>query len=749
MNYKKLAALAAIHEEPPAELLSVLAQVGSEAQGLLTFYRRPKLARKLRIVEKCETPQIPKGDRLLLFKHPIPGEAQARLAYEYVFERFTQFLERRNFAVAESQSTGHLMLWFPNKKPEKAEVWLEAEWQAFLTELTSAEGFRDSFALALNSSKLAGGAGFATIETPIFNAQHATSLAGLYWVATGKGLEVNRRNFAKAKELEEKAQTSEKPKDREKALVDAKKELDKATKFKAEVFKFFKSDIEKNPQSRTAQVLQAVLEACGDNLQALPKQFKELFPVTFKAVEEASSSYGATAREQLNSARGDIFPKIVWEMVRLAEREYEAYALPALLSLKPFSGGLRSAGDANSQFCYSCGRALTKREQKNAFTSRRLLFENPEQRAQSASSSGPVKVCATCAGLSLLGPVKFTGESLVIYLKGEDSGVVERTREILERQALSELGASAGRYINVLATERAANKDKTPAPQVWGRKQYAIAKLGLTLPPELFEQRAEDAQEDLQFVLYEKGNQIILDKTALFATAALARAYQHQISIWNPEKNTSDLNKRLGRAVRYFERGQWFLGEYELLLGMAEKNFIPPFLFQQTEPAREELVKLMNNIEGERYKDVVAYATLMFAFTERARREMKGLKDEDREREMSKLVQLSGGESPISFTNRTLAAGQTKSEGLGYATARLYFNDRFGVSYEWAKELLGKPEQQDEKEGRFFEVTPDDLIQAQLKLMGKPNLKSPGDWKNFRYQVKLYLFTRYPKLMQG
>lgn len=735
MNYKKLAALAAIHEEPPAELLSVLAQAGSEAQGLLTFYRRPKLARKLRIIEKCETPQIPKGDRLLLFKHPIPGEAQARLAYEYVFERFTQFLERRNFAVAESQSTGHLMLWFPNKKPEKAEVWLEAEWQAFLTELTSAEGFRDSFALALNSSKLAGGAGFATIKTPIFNAQHATSLAGLYWVAMGKGLEVNRRNFAKAKELEEKTQTSEKPKDREKALVDAKKELDKATKFKAEVFEFFKSDIKKNPQSRTAQVLQAVLEACGDDLQALPKQFKELFPDTFKAVEEASSSYGATAREQLNSARGDIFRKIVWEMVRLAEREYEAYALPALLSLEPFSGGLRSAGDANSQFCYSCGRALT--EQKNAFDSGRLLFENPEQRAQSAGSSNSVKVCATCAGLSLLGPVKFTGESLVIYLKGEDSGVVERTREILERQALSELGASAGRYISLLATEKSEGGD--PAPQVWGRKQYAIVKLGLTLPTEIFVQ----SQNALEFILYEKGNEVLLNRAALFATSAFARAYQQSI------REGNKLNGRLGRAVRYFERGQWFLGEFELLRGMAEKNFIPLFLLQQTEPAREELVKLMNNIEGERYKDVVAYATLMYAFTERARREMKGLKDEDLKREMSKLVQLSGGESPISFTNRTLAAGQTKSEGLGYATARLYFNDRFGVSYEWAKELLGKPEQQDEKEGRFFEVTPDDLIQAQLKLMGKPNLKSPGDWKNFRYQVKLYLFTRYPKLMQG
>jgi hypothetical protein len=177
MQLKKLAAATSKQNKPNPEWMSELAKSFLEAKSLFLYYQKPRLARRLsQFTPGSSLATPPTGEQLLLFKHPIPGEAQARLAYEYVFEKFTQFLEQRNFAVAESQSAGHLLLWFPEQKPADSSEWLEQEWSVFLAELTSSQGFRDSFALALNSSKLADGAGFSVLKTPIFNSQHAVSL---------------------------------------------------------------------------------------------------------------------------------------------------------------------------------------------------------------------------------------------------------------------------------------------------------------------------------------------------------------------------------------------------------------------------------------------------------------------------------------------------------------------------------------------------------------------------------------------
>lgn len=739
----------------PQDLASQLTpeQIPS-AKHWLVYYGTPRLARLLNQANQAGPPQdlsFP-PNYLLLYKHPMPGESQAKLAYEYVFERLGMFLEKNNRAVIDSSSPGHLRLWFADAVPDNPQAWLQEQWEGFLQQLTSPQSFRESFALALNSAKLASGAGFATLETPFFNAQHAQSLAGLYWVALQKGLSVNRRDFQTAQELEQAAQQleaeaqqntdSSKAKklhsDAAKKRGDGQEKLKKATSFLNDTLRFVLTEI-KQTSSSTAQVLSTALRACNNDLAQLPSKLLELYPSIYQNIIQAAKSYGPVAKEQINSARSDIFAKLIWELVRLAHGDYATYQMPPLLSVKAFASGVRPAGDANGLFCYSCGNALNKKEATQTFHSRRLLFESPEQRAQSASSSGPVKVCATCAGLSLLGPVKITSESLVIRIVGRKSSLVETVREMLERQVLSELGASAGNYINLLATER--DKKQNPAPQVWGRKQYAIAKLALLLPQQVFEQ----SQADIGFVLLDKGNTVAISQAALLATATLARITQQDIRVGG------DLNQALAKAVRYFDKQQWLLGEYTLI--KASKG-LPDYKQQSIDEVRGRLVNFMDATQAEYYKSVVAYATLLFAFTERAQREMKELKAEDREREMSKLLQISGTGSPIALVNRALAAGKSKSDSpsLGYSTARLYFDERFAHSYEWALQLSGKAEQHEASErgtSRFFEVSADDLIAVQVKLQQLFASRPSTSWKDFHYQVKLYLFTRYPKLMQG
>lgn len=756
---KKLAALVAANPvlDQQHHNLMALAGMGEAGKKYLHYYRASQLARELERARTSIAPRLvpilPKGSRLLLYKHPLPGEAQARLAYEYVLAEFVRFLEQSDKAVAESESGGHVLLWFPSEAPKEPGAWLEERWRAFLEKLTSAQGFRQTFALALNSTKLAGGAGFSTLETPIFSHPHALSIAGLYWLAMQKGLAVNRRDLEEADELQ--ARASEEP-DAKKARELCKKEAEKRKKaldFQEQVRAGFERLINQSPDSRTSQTISAVLRE--DDLQTLPTQLKDRNPQLYCQVEYAAQGYGATAREQLNSARGDIFPKIVWEMVRLAEGEYELYPLPPLLSAASFASGLRQAGDAHGRFCYSCGKALGRNDP--SFKSRRLLFEAPEQRAQSAGSSGPVKVCAVCAGLSLLGPVKLTAETQVVRLGGQGD-VREEAQRSLERQVLNELGASAGDYIALRATE--SDKNNNPAPEVWGRKQYAMAKLALTLPPEVFRQ-------GLEVYLYDKGSEVRLNPFALFATAALARAYRQEIRLGN------DLNRRLGRAVRYFDRGRWAFGEYEMLLGLTEGGFDAnelPAIEREVEEARGSLMEVLMRgdeqakKEAQKQRHIVGYASLLYAFTEEARRALQkrsDLQPEDKERELRKLVQMADAE-PTLFLNRASATRSTPegTEGYGYDEVRLYWDERHQYAYRWAKELLEKVDQEygqnlqregnaeiDGRPARFLSLRPEDLAAVYAWL--RAQYPSPADWRGFLYQAKLFLFTRYPRLLQN
>ncbi|GIW31809.1 MAG: hypothetical protein KatS3mg071_1983 [Meiothermus sp.] len=754
---KKLAALIAANPVHNQQYLVALTGIGEQGREFLHYYRAPRLARELERARTISAPQpvpsLPEGARLLLFKHPLPGETQARLAYEYVLAEFVRYIEQSSRAVAENESAGHVLLWFPLEAPSDPRVWLGERWRAFLEELTSAKGFRQTFALALNSAKLAGGAGFSTLETPIFSHPHALSIAGLYWLAMQKGLAVNRRDLEEADELLTKA--SEEP-DAKKARELREKEAEKRKKalaFQEQVRTGFERLIKQSPGSRTSQTIGAVLRE-GD-LQTLPTRLKAHNPQLYRQVEYAARGYGATAQEQLNSARGDIFPRIVWEMVRLAEGEYELYPLPPLLSAAPFASGLRPAGDAHGRFCYSCGKALAKTDPR--FKSRRLLFEAPEQRAQSAGSGGPVDVCAVCAGLSLLGPVKLTGETQVVRLDGRGE-VREEAQRALERQVLNELGASAGDYIALRATE--SDKNGKPAPTVWGRKQYAIAKLALTLPPEVF-------RWGLEAYIYDKGREVRLRPSTLFATAALGRAYRQEIRLGN------DLNRRLGRAIRHFDQGKWVFGEYELLLGLTEAGFDAnelPTIGREAEESRGSLLEVLMEEggqavrEAQKQRHIVGYASLLHAFTEETRRALRDRKDFDQEakdRELKKLVQLADAE-PTLFLNRTAAARTTPegAEGYGYDEVRLYWDERHQYGYRWAKELLEAVDKESgqnlQREGnaeiegrpaRFLSLRPEDLAAVYGWL--RTQYPSPADWRSFLYQTKLFLFTRYPRLLQN
>lgn len=136
------------------------------------------------------------------------------------------------------------------------------------------------------------------------------------------------------------------------------------------------------------------------------------------------------------------------------------------------------------------------------------------------------------------------------------------------------------------------------------------------------------------------------------------------------------------------------------------------------------------------------------------------LRPEDRERELRKLVQMADAE-PTLFLNRASAARNTPegTGGYGYDEVRLYWDERHQYGYQWAKELLEEADREyginlqrevvEEIQGnkaRFLKLRPEDMVNVYAWL--RTQYPSLADWRGFLYQAKLFLFTRYPKLLQ-
>jgi hypothetical protein len=725
------------------------------------------------------------GKTQILYKAPLPGELQARLAIESAIDRFLEYLQKVHQIVVLNESDRHIQIFIPNKPTQD----LETLWKEFLENVAFSvygkikhqlPGLAQTFISMLNSVTLSE-RGFSTLDIPILSNDQSKVLAAWYfavWEAVKKRQDDRQIQIRRLHQELKQSDLSEKDrKSKTKELQDKEAMQAKEAQKYTECFQksFGKSGDKGKPlheqfiiyqelkqvQAKLAKpgIAKAELTKLRKEQEKLSKQlvFKQEFvqqklellkqaknpfkfveldyqqnPETFKDIAAIAKNFSKTATDQINSARGDIFTQCITEMYHLLEKQQPDPLPPTLLTEHPIVSEVRSPGDESKEFCYSCGIALDPKKAK--WKVARFMFERPSQRRQSSAGEDRPYICVSCAALAFASPLKVTEESIVLHLKSSnDRDASEiKLKDYLRMLTNKQMHLSAGRYI-VLTSDRTKGGDL--ASQKLGQVQYAYAKVASIFPVEVL--------PDFRFELISQSSKPIqLESRHLIFIKGLMESYGQPIVIAD-----KDINMSLGDAIRYVQQDLPYAADYTVTKISGISNHL------ELEKVREYYWRLIRHFmdtntqlskRAKLYRDVAALTGITYAFAKSLENKARAMDKDDREREVSKLIEQVDDATAFCYYAT-----------LGVETivqARLWREPDNYFIYEQAKDLLSilghsDREATDEAGKTWLQFYADDISRAYAHF-AENGYTNEKEWKELTYQLKLSLYTRFPELVR-
>ena len=729
----------------------------------------------------------------IFFKSPLPGELQARLAIESATNRFLEYLQKLHHIVVLNESDHHVHVFIPD---QQASVDFKALWEAFLSDVAFSAygntklqlpGLVQTFIVVFNTISLAE-RGSSTLDVPILTQEQSTVLAAFYLAViedvkkrqTERQEKINRirKELASLKLSDQERQSKEK--DLQQKEAKQEEEERKYTKDFQELFgkvlekqnliwqkletvqhklaqpelpKAQQQKLQKQQEDLAERILfsqESIQQKCHllERAKGEPFEFIRLDleqnPDKFKPIAVFAKIFTKTATEQINSSRGNIFSKVIHEMYRLLESKPSEPLPKPLLSEQPVLPKARVPGDDSREFCYSCGVALNSKTAK--WKVARFIFERPSQRPQSAYSEERPHICASCSALAFASPLKVTDESIIIRLEPANGSAASelKVKDYIRMLTNKEMHLSAGRYL-VLTSDRTDEGDL--ASQKLGQVQYACAKVASIFPSEVL--------ADFNFWLVTQGSQpISLYSRHLIFIKGLMEGYGQSIVVSGKE-----INMALGDAVRYVEQDLPFLADYKLVKVASVSNRLE---LEQTRAAYWKRIR--QDLEGismgsanqipkraQLYKDVAALTGLTYAFAESLEiTAKKGMKPEDVEREVSKLIEKV--DDAVAFCYYATFGDEKKTS----VEARLYHRPANYFVYDQTKKLLEnlkisifeREKKDNDKQETWLNLYADDVMRAYAHFAENSSYAQEKDWKELTYQLKLSLYTRFPELVR-
>ena len=785
------------------ELIGALSQY-PEVRSIAQSLNSPKLIRDLNIARESKVfnilPQLSQvdqeilcGDTVLgkfqiLYKAPLPGELQSRLAVESAIDRFLEYLQSVYHVVVLDESDRHVQIFIP------ALVELQDFpniWERFLTEVAFSDygkyqmpGLAQTFITMLNAVTLSG-RGFSTLDVPVLTESQALVLAAWYRAVIR---DVEQRQFKRQVQIDQLQKELVGSELNEKEQKSKQKELDDKTTMQVKEAQKYTEYFQKSfitslqEQERIWQELEEIQQQLLDpkiaklEQKKLQKQQDKLTdrvilrrvsiqqklhitkesgndpfkfvrldeieqPEKFSKITAISKIFSKTATDQINSTRGDIFTQCISEMYRLLEMsKSDLEPLPtSLLTEQPIFPRVRSPGDDSKEFCYSCGVALDPK--KARWQVLRFMFERPSQRRQSSSGEGRPHICASCAALSFASPLKVTDESIILKLETKDSKTESelKIKDYIRMLTNKEMHLSAGRYL-ILTSEKTSGGDL--ASQKLGQVQYALAKVASMFPVEVL--------SDFKFSLIMQGSQLTLQGRHLVFLKGLMDCYRQFILA-----SSKDVNMPLGDAIRYIQQDLPYLADYKLTKESSYSTDLG------LEKVRELYWKIFIHDLGDYmdsdiqipkrarlYRDVAALTGLTYAFAQSLENTAKKLmKQDDAEREVSKLIEKV--DDAIAFSYYATLGDEKKTS----VQARLYCSLDNNFIYSQTKWLLDElgvsdREEKDEKGSHYIQLYADDISRAYQYFSTSNHYAQERDWKELTYNLKLSLYTRFPELVR-
>jgi hypothetical protein len=728
------------------------------------------------------------GNIKILYKSPLPGELQARLAVEGTIDRFVEYLQKVYRIILLDESDRHVRVFIPSNIESAS--FLEM-WESFIREVIFSDygqnqlpGLVQTFAIMLNAVTLSA-RGFSTVDVPILTLTQAQVLSAWYYAVIR---DVKYRQTKRQQDIDKLLQSINSDELSEKDLKSAQKSLQEKEEMQAKEAKKYTESFEKSfvgglqeqsdiyveiesieqkltdssitkPQQKKLQVQQTKLrekiifrrDFIQENLKIIdvtgndPFKFVELDektnPDRFSRIRAIAKTFTKTATDQINATRGDIFTQCISEMYRLLEMKPEDLELlpPPLLTEQPSLPELRSPGDDSKEFCYACGIKIDARCAR--WQVLRFIFERPSQRRQSASSEGRPHICASCAALAFASPLKVTDESIVLKLSPKNDSAIEdfKVKDYIRMLTNKELHLSAGRYL-VLASEKTGSGDV--ASKKLGQVQYALSKVASIFPLEVL--------SDFKFSLIIQGSQIPLAGRHLVLLKGLMTCYRQYLLI-----SGKDINMPLGDAIRYVQQDLPYIADYRLT---RESSYGSDMSLEQVRALYWEILTndLGDDMDSDNqipkrarlYRHVAALTGLTYAFAQSLESTAKSLiKPDDVEREVSKLIEKV--DDAIAFSYYATLGDEKKTS----VQARLYHNPDSDFIYTQAKWLLSElaiidRESKDDKGTEYLQFYVDDIPRAYQYFAESKDYAQEKDWKELTYNLKLSLYTRFPELVR-
>ncbi|WP_354634569.1 hypothetical protein [Planktothricoides raciborskii] len=774
---------------PNGEIKTLISILSSQpmALGIAKQLGDPRIIRELKQKKRSNNQQFPeikcKGSQIfyqgraigklqILYKSPLPGELQARLATESAIERFLDYLQKVHHIVVLEESDYHVRVFIPGNL---AVADLRNLWEDFIKNVAFSAygepkhqlpGLVQTFIAMLNSVTLSG-RGFSTLDVPILTEEQANVLAAWY-LAVIRDVQ-NRQKVRQQqidrlkKQISDEALSEKDLKSQQKQLKDKEEMQAKEAKKYLEYFHksfgkildeqeaLWKSleDLEaqlgqsgltkaqqkklQNQQNKlTAQIIWSNFsvqqkrhlfeKSKGDTFEFVELDRKQNRD-KFKQIEAIAKTFTKTATDQINSTRGDIFTQCIVEMYRLMENEIKEDIPEPLLTEKPRVMEARSPGDDSKEFCYSCGVAIDPKTAR--WQVLRFMFERPSQRRQSASSEGRPHICASCSALAFASPLKVTDESIILKLESKDTNnhqnfrdKQEKFKDYLRMVTTGQLHLNAGRYL-ILASDK-TNKGDIASAKL-GQVQYALAKVASIFPREVL--------ADFNFSLIYQGSEgVALESRHLIFIKGLIEGYGQSIII-----SGKDINMTLGEAVRYVEKDLPILAEYTTVKdATVSSNDLMRQLNNNRQAYFERIWKDLNlDSQGECmasdnlmfkkakiYRDVAALTGLLYPFILAFKKNATNQeKPEDVKREVGKLIEkVDDNASIFSYCfGLYCPINYVGEDKRTFTQVRLYRNPDIYFIYDQAKKFL----------------------EDNLNITGRENQKNDGD-KSHNKSLTLY-----------
>ncbi|MBN1841079.1 MAG: hypothetical protein JW883_02215 [Deltaproteobacteria bacterium] len=400
--------------------------------------------------------------------------------------------------------------------------------------------------------------------------------------------------------------------------------------------------------------------------------------------------------------------------------------------------------------CAACGEIIRRRDGLKRLA---IFIKDSDERPQSGRHKDDLNIfCKRCIATVFLCPVKLAPETLTVrFLEAQSSkgsATPERSIETeLKKYVAQSLHVHAGNFVSLHLTE---SVDRKPLCQIWGAYHYALWKMAVTFPPELFAQ-------GFSVEAYPGEETFRLPRWSLWFVSSLAAwdgVFRYNCY------GKKDFRPHFAQFLRLVARKKIFQALYVLISGQLIGNYAQSWRINQLQDIWKEFETILkeDKMPTTDYRRIAGFVGLLLPLAERVQASRQS--DDEKRTAIKKL--LEEVDQPIQYAYTAARESGYTDFILCKSPGNRYFYEKAIELLKWAGEEIANLENEAERLANKYEklswakdvedkvcIRSDQIVRVagSLRNENEKPYKNETDWRAFAYQVKLALWSMFPKYL--